>query len=111
METKLIMYYYRIYDGQTEPYIVAYHVISHTLRGVWINDGRARFIKDGTRKKFACPTIEQALESYIARKKRHYKILKAQLDKVERNLLWSEQENFLSSLKNSLPQLNLENEL
>lgn len=80
-------------EGKVAIYLVEYKVIKHTKCGVWIQGShdlerytlveRKRFVLLSARKKFACPTIEEAKESFIARKKRQIKILKSQLRKAE----------------------------
>lgn len=59
-----------------------YPVLKRTPAGAWIrhyddfgND--RRFVKTGTRKCFAHPTMEEALVSFEARKKRQYSIYMA----------------------------------
>ena len=48
-----------------------FQVLRRTERGVWLvtgEFGRPRFVLDRAIKRFACPTIEEALESFRARK-------------------------------------------
>ncbi len=53
-------------------------VISLTPTGAWLEvRGSARFTKQDVRKRFACPTKQEALESFIARKKRQASIYEA----------------------------------
>jgi hypothetical protein len=64
--------------------LYSYRVIRETSKGVWINDyGKDRFVLLTARKKFACRTKEEALESFIARKNRQIKILSDQLEKAK----------------------------
>jgi hypothetical protein len=53
-----------------------YPVIKHTKCGAWLKlgDGSHRFVNKTSRKRFACPTIEEALESFIRRKQRQITI-------------------------------------
>lgn len=65
-----------------------YLVIRHTAKGVWLEDGwhpprGRRFVLRDARKRFACPTREEAFDSFRARKERQAKILRAQLKHVE----------------------------
>ena len=61
-----------------------YRIIRETPKGVWINDyGKDRFVLLTAKKKFACRTKEEALESFIARKNRQIGILSAQLEKAK----------------------------
>lgn len=62
-----------------------YNVIRVTPKGVWldIGCGEEKFVLRAARKKFACLTEAEAMESFIARKKRQLKILKNQAKHVE----------------------------
>lgn len=61
-----------------------YRVIKETPKGAWIHYGfDKKFVKLDARKRFACPTIEEAAESFKARKRRQIKILKANLNEAE----------------------------
>ncbi len=63
-----------------------YKVVKVTPKGVWIDyqcdiaRGRPHFVRLDSRKKFAYPTREQALDGFIAKKRRHVSILSAQHD-------------------------------
>lgn len=62
----------------------SFPVIKYTNCGVWIDVyGRKRFVNLGARKKYACLTEQEALESYHARKKRQVRILKLRLAEAE----------------------------
>lgn len=63
-------------------------VVSHTPKGVWLSWGfidengqytKDRWVSNTSRKKFAYPTKEQALESFIARKRRQVLISKVRM--------------------------------
>ena len=63
-----------------------FFVLSETKTGAWIelySGSGKRFVKYDARKKFACRTKEEALESYYARKRRQVRILRAQLQRAE----------------------------
>lgn len=46
-------------------------VLKETPKGVWLDDwGNRRFVLRDARKRYACPTRQEALESFIARKRR-----------------------------------------
>ena len=62
-----------------------YTVLSHTAKGTWIAEGYRgrRFVLRGAHRRFACPTVEEAKESFLARKRRQLSILKAQQRHVE----------------------------
>lgn len=88
-----------------------YKVIKYTPKGVWIaledyipyddeitqDKQYTKFVLLTAKKKFACPTIEEALESFKARKKRQIKILNEQLDRAKRALEISEKINHKGS--------------
>jgi hypothetical protein len=56
-------------------------VLRHTTKGVWIKTGAGdeRFVLKNARKRFACPTKQEALDSFIARQRRMISILEAQV--------------------------------
>lgn len=70
-----------------------YWVHHHTPKGVWLTmfrpNGRplkefyAHFVLKGATKKFACPTIELAKESFIARKRKQARIHRARADAAD----------------------------
>ena len=67
-----------------------YPVVRETPRGVWLESagdyGQDRFVLRDARKRFACPTLNEALESFRARKERQLKILTAQIRHVRKCL-------------------------
>jgi hypothetical protein len=67
--------------------LLKFNVIRETPKGVRIEqysgDYRGRVVLHNSRRKYANPTIEEAKESFIARKERQIKILKKQLKDVE----------------------------
>lgn len=73
--------------------LLEYQVLKRTRKGVWIVSiygGEKRFVLLNVRKKFACVTKEEALKSFIARKKSQIRILKDRLDHAERALYIAE---------------------
>ena len=72
--------------GILEVKLREFSVVRHTPKGVWIDrawsrsktrtDGLRFVLRDAT-KRFACPTVEEARESFIARKKRQAGIYEA----------------------------------
>lgn len=71
--------------GRAFLHLHTFPVIRETPKGVWIElwpHGPLRFVLRGARKRFACPTQEEALESLRARKTRQQQILAAQLRHV-----------------------------
>ena len=76
------------YEGQWPPNIVIdpikYDVKKTTPKGVWIYAGLdKKFVLLSARKKFAHPTKEEALDSFIARKKRQMSIVRYQFTRAE----------------------------
>lgn len=67
-----------------------YEVIKPTPKGAWVRLvlgqflGDKKFILRDARKRFACPTKEEALESFLKRKERQINILRAQLKEAEK---------------------------
>ena len=71
-------------DGHLEVKLRKFPVLKHTPKGVWINGWRGRrFVLRDARKRYACPTLEEATESFIARKKRQAGIYRARLRDAE----------------------------
>ena len=68
-------YWYRYRDeyfreGDVRIFEQVLKVLKETPKGVWLNDsGNRRFVLRDARKRFACPTRQEALESFIARKR------------------------------------------
>jgi hypothetical protein len=69
--------------GRLEVKLREIPVIKHTPKGVWIGYGNGilekKFVLRDSRKRYACPTIEEAKESFIARKKCQVGIYRARL--------------------------------
>lgn len=88
-------FYYRFedaYDADSKPYLLKFRVLRRTPRGVMIHEyGREKFVLDGINdKRYAYPTEEDALRSYLARKRRAILILTHQLAKQQAMLLRAE---------------------
>lgn len=61
--------------GHLEVALREYEVAKETPKGVWLRSFMTRrFVLRGARKQFACATIEQALASYLARKRKQASI-------------------------------------
>jgi hypothetical protein len=50
--------------------LFSYPVTKYTPKGAILAVGYPRFVRRDARKRFACPTIEEAKESFLARKRR-----------------------------------------
>ena len=80
------------WGGRIKIDLSEYSVIKETPCGYWIprystsyyRDDEKRWVSNCTRKRFAYPTKEEALKSFVARKNRQVKILTAQLDTAKR---------------------------
>lgn len=74
---------YSLGPSKTYVSLMTFRIIRTTPKGVWINYGcTEKFVKLDARKRFACPTKEEALESFLARKQRQKRILSSQLQNV-----------------------------
>jgi hypothetical protein len=81
VETKLIKY---LITKRT-PQGAWIDLYSYDKNGLYLYDEKEnkKFILLTARKRFACPTIEEAEESFFARKNCQLKILKAQINNVQ----------------------------
>lgn len=74
--------------GRGEGYITLrkWIVLRYTPKGLWIEYeteyGSKKFILAGAHKRFACPTIEEAQISFLARKKKQLGILETRAGDV-----------------------------
>jgi hypothetical protein len=71
--------------GAMRLYLDSYPIIKYTRCGCWIAIGydRKRFINLDARRKWAHKSLEDAIKSFAARKKRQITILRHQLLKAE----------------------------
>lgn len=62
-----------------------FRVLKRTPKGVWLEGwpSSRRFVLNEATKRFACPTIAEALESFIARKKRQIKIYRRRMEDAQ----------------------------
>lgn len=57
--------------GRVSLRLDAFKVIKTTPRGVWIDvGGEPKWVSDHTTKRFAYPTVAEAQQSFVARKRR-----------------------------------------
>lgn len=88
--------------GETEVHVglAKFHVLSRTPKGVWLSrysfgTEAKRFVLHDARKRYACPTVEEAAKSFLARKARQAAILRARLRRVEAAVrLFKKEEEF-----------------
>lgn len=71
-------------EGRLEVVLIEYQVQKETPKGVRLTGNR--FVKRDARKRFACPTKEEAKESFEARKARQIRLLKSQICQAEHAL-------------------------
>lgn len=70
--------------GTLKVELLEYEVIKTTPKGVWLNVyGERRFVRTDARKRFACPTVEEAKASFVARKKAQIRIYRSRLRDAE----------------------------
>lgn len=77
-------------DSRADYHLREYEVLRHTPKGVWliakIGNWRCppeRFVLKAARKRYACPTKEEAMVSFLARKERQLSILRHQAKHVK----------------------------
>jgi hypothetical protein len=76
------------YASQLRVHCHQYPVVKTTPKGVWLNVyGDRRFVLNEARKRFACPTVELAHESFKARKKRQIKIYESRIKDARQALV------------------------
>lgn len=82
-------------EGQLRVELRKFEVLRHTPKGVWLRlyDGHTRFVLVDARKKFACPSLALAKESFIARKKCQVRIYAARVSRAKRAIVLAEQQN------------------
>lgn len=75
-------------EGSTEVSLREYRIVRRTPRGCWIDlgCGNERFVLAKARKRFACPTEEEAQVSFIARKHAQIRVYNACIRRTERAL-------------------------
>jgi hypothetical protein len=71
-------------DGEVELIVLALPIERETACGVWLDlgGGFRRFVLRNARKRYACPTRDEAFDSFRARKAKQRRILEAQLRRV-----------------------------
>ena len=82
--TELFRYEGSMSGGSPYIYYRTFLVEKETPKGYWISDyaGR-RFVLKESRKRYAYPTLKEALESFMIRKLRQFQILAKQYDKAK----------------------------
>lgn len=82
-------------------YLQKFEILKRTPKGAWIklyefsfDEKDKKFVLLTARKKFACKTKDEALESFKARKRRQIEILDRRLKKAKLALELAEERNF-----------------
>lgn len=93
MSDKYYRYEYQpheYFNQQGSLYLMTFTVVRRTPKGAWViaqpYGFKERFILDSARKKYCYPDHNQALTSFIARKRRYISILKHNLENAEHAL-------------------------
>jgi len=77
-------------EGQTYVTLYRYRVLKETPCGAWLEDGCCingrRFVLRDARKRYACPTLDEAVASFRARKKQQLRILTNRVRRVHEAL-------------------------
>lgn len=70
-----------LYSSRLEVRLVEFSILSRTPRGMWIETGyrEKRFVLAGARRRYACETVAEARESFVARKRRQASIYRARM--------------------------------
>lgn len=78
--------------GTVKVELRTYKVVKLTAKGAWVvpiyagywhADDDRRFVLAKSRKRFACPTLEEARASFVARKSAQIRIYKARIERAE----------------------------
>ncbi len=71
-------------NSQCKIYLQELEVLKETPKGAWLNNhGTRRFVLRTAHKRFACPTKEEAKESFLARKRAHLRHLHRKVRDIE----------------------------
>lgn len=84
--------------GPTMTNLHAYEVIKRTPCGAWIaaGDTGRKFVLLTANKRYAVPTVEEAIESFKARKKRQKAIYAARIKSIDEALRYLDEKGFYS---------------
>lgn len=79
-------YYYSSSEDRVRVLLEEFQVLRQTQKGVWIAlypGHTGKFVLRDATKRYACPTKEEALTSFIARKTKQLRIMRACIRDVE----------------------------
>lgn len=89
--------------GPTRTNLLAYPVVKETPCGAWIGwtgpNSEKRFINRSWSKRFACPTVAEAIVSFKARKRWQISILHARIRQAEEALRYLDTEGFYTDAR------------
>lgn len=89
---------YRYYNNSSYIYLKEHKVIKETPCGYWIEEddnwtlNDKKWVSKTSKKRFAYPSLEEAANNFILRKKRQIAILQAQVN-ISKNALFFFEEN------------------
>lgn len=89
--------------GPTRTNLYTYRVLRETPCGVWLEwaDGiEAKFVNRSWGKRYACPTVEEAVASFKARKRRQIGICKKRIRQAEEAMSYLDAKGFYSDARN-----------
>lgn len=77
--------YISLNDGRVDLWLRTFPVVRRTPKGVWVKPEYEpkKFILTNAHKRYACPTKDEALESFIKRKEKQLRLLSAQVKNIE----------------------------
>lgn len=65
-------------------------VIAETDKGCWVETDKRRWVANAGKKRYAYPTVEQARDAFLARKRRSIGLLRSRLEEEKHRLRQSE---------------------
>lgn len=78
-------YYEQPHENGVSIYLACFRIVRETPKGVWLDAWRPKpkFVLRDAKKQFASATLDRAAEAFLARKKRHLRILNSQIATIE----------------------------
>jgi hypothetical protein len=74
-------------EGRLEVNLLSYPVLKRTPKGAWIDAPQGRkFILTSANRRWACPTTDEAKDSFLARKKAQIRILSARMRDAKQSI-------------------------
>lgn len=95
--------------GPTRTNLQVHRVLRHTPCGVVIDDGLfGRFINRSWGKRYACPTVEEAIESFKQRKRAQIRICRARIRQAEEAMVYLDNKGFYGDARQWTPEFKQE---